>query len=117
MQIVVCKSKIHRATVTDRSIDYAGSLTIDEDLMKAAELIEYEKIMVANITNGQRFETYVIKGEAGSGVISLNGAAARLGEKGDMIIIIAYGLMDREEAATFKPAIVCVDKQNRPIRK
>jgi len=111
----VCKSKIHRATITDADLNYVGSLTIDEDLMKAADLIEYEKIAVANITNGERFETYVIKGEAGSGTIALNGAAARRGQKGDLVIIIAYGQMDREEATRFKPAIVHVDEKNRPI--
>ncbi|MCP4684874.1 MAG: aspartate 1-decarboxylase [bacterium] len=115
MTITVCKSKIHRATITDRSIDYVGSLTIDEDLMKQADLVEYEKIQVANISNGNRFETYVIKGEAGSGVIALNGAAARLGEKGDLVIIIAYGEIDKKDGPGFRPAVVHVDKNNKPV--
>jgi aspartate 1-decarboxylase len=116
MLITVCKSKIHRATVTDCSLDYVGSLTIDEELMKAADLIEYEKIAVANISNGERFETYVIKGKAGSGTISLNGAAARKGAIGDLIIIIAYGHIEKDEAADFKPAIVHVDKNNKQVK-
>jgi len=115
MTITVCKSKIHRATITDRSIDYVGSLTIDEDLMKLADLIEFEKIQVANISNGNRFETYVIKGEAGSGTIALNGAAARLGEEGDLVIIIAYGEIDQADGPGFKPAVVHVDKNNKPL--
>ncbi len=117
MLISVCKSKIHRATITDADLNYVGSLTIDEDLMKQADLIEYEKIAVVNINNGQRFETYVIKGEAGSGVIALNGAAARRGEVGDLIIIIAYGQIEKEKAAEFKPAIVFVDENNKPVSK
>jgi len=114
MLITVCKSKIHRATITDASLDYVGSLTIDGDLMRLADLIPFEKIQVANINNGERFETYVIEGEAGSGVIGLNGAAARKGQIGDIIIIIAYALMDKAEAARFKPAVVHVDENNRP---
>jgi aspartate 1-decarboxylase len=114
MLVSVCKSKIHRATVTDCNIDYTGSLTIDESLMKLANLVEYEKVSVANVTNGERLETYVIKGQADGGTIALNGAAARKGSKGDLIIIIAYGLFEPEEAAWFKPAIVHVDKNNKP---
>lgn len=113
MLITVCKSKIHRATITDCSLDYVGSMTIDEDLMKAADLVEYEKIQVANISNGERFETYVIKGEPGSGTIALNGAAARKGAIGDLVIIIAYGHIDRSEAGGHKPAVVHVDKNNK----
>lgn len=116
MLITVCKSKIHRATITGASLDYVGSLTIDEDLMRLADLVEYEKIQVANVTNGERFETYVIKGEAGSGVIELNGAAARRGAIGDLVIIIAYGHMDKAEAAKHKPAVVHVDKNNKPTK-
>jgi len=116
MLITVCKSKIHRATVTDASLDYIGSMTIDENLMKAANLVEFEKIQVADINNGQRFETYVIKGEAGSGVIALNGAAARMGQIGDLVIIIAYGQIDQNEAADWKPAVVFVDKDNKPVK-
>ncbi|MBD3332650.1 aspartate 1-decarboxylase [candidate division GN15 bacterium] len=116
MLITVCKSKIHRATITDTSIDYVGSVTIDEDLMNLAGLVEYEKVQIANINNGERLETYVIKGRAGSGAIELNGAAARKGNKGDLIIIIAYGHLDQAEADGFKPAIVHVDNNNKPIQ-
>ncbi|MEA2031028.1 MAG: aspartate 1-decarboxylase [candidate division Zixibacteria bacterium] len=115
MLLTVCKSKIHRATITDANLNYVGSITIDSDLIKAADLIPYEKVQIANISNGERFETYVIEGEAGSGVIALNGAAARKGSIGDLIIIIAYGGMDKSEAADFKPAIVYVDSNNRPV--
>jgi aspartate 1-decarboxylase len=114
MLITVCKSKIHRATITDANLDYVGSISIDETLMKAADLIEFEKVQIANINNGERFETYVIKGEAGSGAITLNGAAARKAQIGDLIIIIAYGQIEKSEAASFKPTVVHVDKNNRP---
>jgi aspartate 1-decarboxylase len=115
MLINICKAKIHRATLTDANINYEGSITIDSDLMKAADLVPYEKVQVANVTNGERLETYVIKGVAGSGVIALNGAAARKGNIGDIIIIIAYGIMEREKADSFKPKIVKVDKNNKII--
>jgi len=115
MLITVCKSKIHRATVKFANLDYVGSITIDSNLMKAADLILYEKVQVANISNGERFETYVIEGEAGSGSIGLNGAAAHKGSVGDLVIIIAYGLMDKKEAANFKPAIVHVDSDNKAV--
>ncbi|UCE23726.1 MAG: aspartate 1-decarboxylase [Candidatus Zixiibacteriota bacterium] len=114
MLITVCKSKIHRATVTDANMDYVGSITIDADLIKKADLIPFEKVQVANITNGERFETYVIEGEAGSGVIALNGAAARKGNIGDLVIIIAYGHLEKEQAANYKPSVVHVDKNNKP---
>ena len=116
MLISVCKSKIHRATITDADLDYVGSLTIDENLMKAADLVEYERISVVNVNNGERFETYVIKGEPGSGQMKLNGAAARKGEKGDLIIIIAYGQIDQAEAVGFEPAVVHVDHNNWPTK-
>ena len=115
MLITVCKSKIHRATITFANLDYVGSITIDSDLMKAADLIPYEKVQVANISNGERFETYVIEGEAGSRVIGLNGAAARKGMIGDLVIIIAYGHMDKKEAANYRPAIVHVDSENKAV--
>ncbi len=115
MLITVCKSKIHRATITDANLDYVGSITIDSDLMRQADLIEYEKVQVANISNGERFETYVIEGKAGSGTIGLNGAAARKGSIGDLIIIIAYGHLHKDELKDFKPSIVHVDKNNRPV--
>ncbi|HOD66605.1 MAG TPA: aspartate 1-decarboxylase [candidate division Zixibacteria bacterium] len=116
MLITVCKSKIHRATITQCSLDYVGSMTIDEQLMKAADLVEYEKIQVANVTNGERFETYVIKGKPGSGTIALNGAAAHKGAVGDLVIIIAYGLIDHKDGSVHKPAVVHVDQNNKQIR-
>ena len=109
MQIEVVKSKIHRAHVTEANLDYMGSITIDEDLMDAANLIANEKVEVVNNNNGERFETYVIKGERGTGTICLNGAAARKVHKGDVVIIMSYALMDFEEAKTFQPAIVFPD--------
>lgn len=116
MLITICKSKIHRARVTDKDLNYVGSITIDENLMKGADLVEFEKVQIANINTGARFETYVIKGKAGSGVIALNGAAARLAEKNDLIIIIAYAQIDHADGPTFKPAIVHVDNDNKPIK-
>ena len=100
------KSKIHRATVTQADLNYVGSITIDEDLMEAANIIEGERVQIVNNNNGERLETYVITGERGSGVICLNGAAARRVAVGDTVIIIAYGFMDFEEAKTFKPTMV-----------
>ncbi len=116
MLITVCKSKIHRAIVTDANLNYIGSITIDADLMRLADLVPYEKVHIANVTNGERFESYVMVGEAGSGVIALNGAAARKGSVGDIIIIMAYAHIDKKEAGQFKPAIVHVDKSNRPVK-
>ena len=106
MQIEILKSKIHRVTVTEANLNYIGSITIDEDLMDAACLIEFEKVSVVNVNNGMRFETYVIKGERGAGVICLNGAAARKVVVGDIIIIMSYALMDFEQAKTFSPHII-----------
>jgi aspartate 1-decarboxylase len=106
MQIHVVKSKIHRVTVTGADLNYIGSITIDEDLMEAANLIEGEKVQIVNINNGERFETYTIKGNRKSGEITLNGPAARRVQKGDVIIIIAYGILGIEEAKVFKPALV-----------
>lgn len=106
MQIEVLKSKIHRAVITEANLNYVGSLTVDEDLMDAANMIEHEKIHVVNVNNGERIETYLIKGARGSGVICLNGAAARKGEVGDVVIIISYGIMDFEKAKTHKPTVV-----------
>lgn len=113
MLIEVVKSKIHRVRVTEADINYVGSITIDEDLIKAANLLENEKVQVVNINNGERLETYVIKGKAGSGVICLNGPAARKAVVGDLVIIISYGLVDFEEAKTFKPALVFPGDDNR----
>ncbi|MCB2229756.1 aspartate 1-decarboxylase [bacterium] len=115
MLINICKSKIHRATVTDKDLNYVGSITIDKDLMERADLLAWEQVQIANINTGARFETYVIEGERGSGTIALNGAAARLAEKGDLVIIIAYAQIDRKEAESFVPAVVHVDANNRPI--
>ena len=111
MQIEVCKSKLHKVTVTEANLQYVGSVTIDEDLMDAANLIEYEKVQVVNVNNGERLETYVIKGERGSGIICLNGPAARKVAVGDVVIIMSYALMDFEEAKTFKPRLVFPDTE------
>ncbi len=107
------KSKIHRATVTEANLNYVGSITIDENLMKAANLFEGEKVQIVNNNNGERFETYVIKGEADSGMICLNGAAARKAEVGDIVIIISYAFMSPEEASSFHPVSIHVDEKNR----
>ena len=115
MLITVFKSKIHRATITDADLNYVGSISIDKNLMDAADLIEYEKVQIANITNGERLETYVIEAPAGSGTIALNGAAARKGNKGDLIIIIAYGHFHKDELKNFKPTVVHVDSDNKPV--
>ncbi|MBO7276390.1 MAG: aspartate 1-decarboxylase [Bacteroidales bacterium] len=106
MQIEVVKSKIHRAVVTQADLNYIGSITIDEDLMDAANIIENERVHIYNINNGERFETYVIKGERGSGTLCLNGAAARLVQKGDLVIIVSYATMDFEEAKSWKPTVI-----------
>jgi aspartate 1-decarboxylase len=115
MQIEVLKSKIHRAIVTDANINYVGSITIDEDLMVAANMIEFEKVQVVNINNGERLETYIIKGEKGSGIICLNGAAARKVFVGDVVIIVSFASMDFEEAKRFKPTIIFPD-QNKLLK-
>jgi aspartate 1-decarboxylase len=117
MFIEVVKSKIHRVTVTEANLDYMGSITLDEDLMDAANLIANEKVSIVNNNNGERFDTYIIKGERGSGVVCLNGAAARRVQKGDIIIIMAYALMDFEEAKNFKPAIVFPDTATNKVLK
>lgn len=113
MQIEVMNSKIHRATVTDANLDYIGSITIDEELMERSGILNNQKVQVVNVTNGSRIETYAIPGERGSGVICLNGAAAHKASKGDIIIIIAYALIDYEEAKIHKPTVVFVDSNNR----
>jgi aspartate 1-decarboxylase len=107
------KSKIHRATVTQADLDYRGSLTLDLDLMEAADMLPLEKVQVVNLNNGARFETYVIEGERGSGVVCLNGPAARLGQPGDLIIAITYAMMDDKEAWHHEATVVHVDAQNR----
>jgi aspartate 1-decarboxylase len=113
MMIQVFKSKIHRATITEANLNYVGSITIDEDLMDAANLIEGERVQIVNNNNGERLETYVIKGPRGSGVICLNGAAARKAEVGDIVIIISYAYMDFEEAKKFKPTAIFPDENNK----
>ncbi len=117
MLIEVLKSKIHRVRVTEANLDYIGSITIDEDLIEAANLIPNEKVTVLNNNNGERFETYVIKGKRGSGVICLNGAAARRALPGDVVIILSYALMDAEEARTFKPCIIFPDTATNRLIK
>jgi aspartate 1-decarboxylase len=106
MTIEILKSKVHRAVITEANLNYIGSLTLDADLMDAANMIEYEKIHVVNVNNGERLETYLIKGERGSGVVCLNGAAARRGAAGDIVIIISYASMDFEEAKKHTPIVV-----------
>ena len=116
MQRILFKSKIHRATITEANLHYEGSLTIDVTLMNAAGIVPYEQVSVVNINNGERFETYAIVGEAGSGVICLNGAAARKGVVGDQIIIITYGMFSEEEVRAFTPTVVHVDHHNHISR-
>ncbi len=115
MQIEVVKSKIHRVTVTGADLNYIGSITIDEALMEAANIIEGEKVSIVNINNGERLETYAIKGNRNSGVITLNGPAARKVQKGDIIIIISYGILDFEEAKTFKPSLVFPNEKDNSL--
>ena len=117
MQITLLKSKIHRATVTQADLDYVGSITIDSDLLRESGIQEYEKVEIADITNGNRLETYAIAGEAGSGIICLNGAAAKLVNPGDKIIIMAYANMTPEEAKSHKPTVIFVDDNNAITRK
>lgn len=116
MMIEVMKSKIHRARVTQAELNYVGSITIDEDLMDAADIIANEKVQIVNNNNGARLETYVIPGERGTGTICLNGAAARLVQVGDIVIIISYVLMEREEAKKHQPTLVFPDDNNRLIK-
>lgn len=116
MMRTMCKSKIHRATVTEADLNYIGSITIDADLLEAADLSEYEQVHVVNINNGARFETYAIAGPAGSGVICLNGAAARLAHPGDKVIVISYAQYDEAELAAYRPTFIFVDEENRITR-
>ena len=113
MQIEVLKSKIHRAVITEANLHYVGSLTLDEDLMDAANLIENEKVQIVNVNNGSRIETYIIKGKRGSGVCCLNGPAARKGAVGDVVIVISYATMDFEKAKKFKPWIIFPKEGNK----
>jgi len=116
MNLTMLKGKIHRATVTHAELDYIGSITIDSSLMKAAGILEYEQVQIVDVQNGNRFETYTIAGDAGSGMICLNGAAARQVCVGDNIIIMSYCSMDTNEAKTHRPAVVFVDENNSPKR-
>ena len=113
MNRTMCKSKIHRATVTGADLNYVGSITIDPVLMEAADLLEYEQVAVVNVNNGARFETYVIPGVPGKGEICLNGAAARLAHPGDKVIVISYGQYGEEELERYRPVFIFVDEQNR----
>ena len=115
MHRTMLKSKIHRATVTQADLHYVGSVTVDEDLMDAADLLAGEQVAIVDVTNGARLETYVIAGERGSGVIGINGAAARLVHPGDLVILIAYGMMDDAEARRWSPRVVFVDADNRVV--
>ena len=117
MNITLLKAKIHRAVVKQADLDYVGSITIDSDLLRESGILEYEKVEIADIDNGNRFETYAIAGEAGSGIICLNGAAARCVNKGDKIIIMAYAQMTPEEAKPHKPTVLFVDEDNHIVRK
>lgn len=113
MRIEVLKSKIHRIKITEAELHYVGSITIDEALLEAANLIEGEKVQVVNINNGERLETYVIKGARNSGIVCLNGPAARKAQVGDVVIVISYASMDFEEAKKFKPSLIFPDPENR----
>jgi aspartate 1-decarboxylase len=113
---IMMKSKIHRATVTQADLHYVGSVTLDAALMEAADLLEGEQVAIVDITNGARIETYIIPGPRGSGIIGINGAAARLVHEGDLVIIISYGMFDDAEARALKPTVVHVDEQNRVVK-
>ena len=115
MMVTMLKSKIHRATITDTCLDYAGSLTLDPDLIEAGDMLVNERIQVLNINTGDRFETYIIEGERGSGAVCLNGAAARLGRPGDLVIALTYATMDLEEARRHQPKVVHVDANNKVV--
>ncbi|HHU27362.1 MAG TPA: aspartate 1-decarboxylase [Bacteroidales bacterium] len=117
MYLTILKSKLHRATVTEANLNYTGSITIDRDLMDTAGIVVHEKVQVVNNNNGARFETYVIEGKRGSGTICLNGAAARLVQPGDTVIIMAYAHMTPEEAANYKPSVLLLGDNNRVLRK
>ena len=116
MNISILKSKIHRAIITEAELNYVGSITIDEDLMDAAGIVEYEHVHIVNVNSGSRIETYVIAGERGGGVICLNGAAARCGQKGDFVIIMSYMDIPYEEAKTASPNVVFVDEHNKIVK-
>jgi aspartate 1-decarboxylase len=117
MLVTICKSKVHRVRVTEADLDYEGSITIDRRLLEAAAMLPHEKVQVVNLNNGARFETYVLVGERDSGTICLNGPAARLGQVGDLLIVISYCHLDVAEAKKYEPRIVHVDKNNRIVKE
>ena len=117
MLLTLMKAKLHRATVTQADLDYEGSIAIDRDLLDASDILPHEQVDVLNITTGARFTTYAITAPAGSGLIGINGAAARLAQKGDLVIIVAYARMDEAEAKSFTPRVVLVDEANRPTNQ
>jgi aspartate 1-decarboxylase len=112
---IMCKSKIHRATVTDANLNYVGSLTLDRNLMQAAGMLPFEQVHLLNLSNGQRAETYIIEGEAGTGQVCVNGALARIAQKDDLVIIVSYALYDEKELGTYQPIIIQVDQTNHII--
>ncbi|RUM88997.1 MAG: aspartate 1-decarboxylase [Thermovibrio sp.] len=116
MRRIMFKSKIHRATVTGADLNYEGSITIDSELLRVADILPYEKVDIYNISNGERFSTYVIPGEPGSGEVCLNGAAARKVQKGDLVIIVSYCELSEDEIENFSPTVVLVDEKNRPVK-
>ena len=116
MRLSAFKSKIHRATVTEANLNYEGSVTLDADLMEAANILPHEQVQVLNVNNGERFDTYAIRGPRGTGMVCLNGPAARLAQVGDMVIILTYAWMEREELERHTPKVVLVDERNRPLR-
>ncbi|MEO2064933.1 L-aspartate 1-decarboxylase [Thermovibrio guaymasensis] len=116
MKRIMFKSKIHRATVTGADLNYEGSITVDSELLKLADILPYEKVDIYNVTNGERFSTYVIPGEPGSGEVCLNGAAARKVQKGDIVIIVSYCELSEDEIENFSPTVVLVDEENRPVK-
>jgi len=117
MQRTMCKSKLHGARITDAQLEYTGSITIDEELLEAADMLPYERVQVVNLNNGVRFETYVIEEEADSGIVCLKGPAARLGYVGDEIIVISYAMVSEDEARELEPTVVFVDEKNRPLQE
>ena len=117
MTITMLKAKIHRATVTQAALDYVGSITVDEELLEQAGILEYEKVQIVDVNNGARFETYTIAGERGSGVMCLNGAAARMVQTGDKIILMSYAQMTPEEAKQMRPTVLFVDDKNQITQK
>jgi aspartate 1-decarboxylase len=116
VRLIAFKSKIHRARVTEANLNYEGSITVDADLLDAADILPHEQVQILNVNNGERFDTYAIKGPRGSGVVCLNGPSARLAQVGDHVLIVAYAAMEREELERHVPRIVQVDERNRPLR-